>query len=207
MPSPITSEAQARIRESLARDRWIKAGIPLRFQGVSFDELDPTPQLVACREYARNIRENVRRGLGLILKGAVGTGKTTAACAIAKAASDAGITVHLVRPYRLVDDLDTYRGFGDTEGFRNLERRLKDAGLLILDDFGLERFESWAEQKVESIISDRYDECRATVITTNLANDDLRDKYRERILDRLKATCAVVTFSGASRRVNLGGAS
>lgn len=175
--------------------------MPERFLGISFDALDETRAVRRCRDYARNVVQRVGDGMGLILKGPVGTGKTTAACAIAEEACRQDIAVLFLRAYRLVDDLTTYKTFADKGAFDALEARLKEARLLILDDFGQEMADSWAEGKVERILADRYDQMRSTIITTNLGSGDMRQRYQERILDRLRETCEVVVFSGPSRRI------
>lgn len=177
-----------------------QSGIPYRFWTASFETLEETPPVKIAKQYAAGLKEHVKTGSGILLRGPVGTGKTITACAIAIEAVRQGMSVKFVRAYRLVDDLDTFRHFSDRDAFEGLERAVRQAKLLILDDFGLEKPQSWAEAKVESIVSHRYDECLPTVITTNLSTAELKDKYSERVIDRIAETCAIVTLAGESRR-------
>ena len=54
--------------------------------------------------------------------------------------------------------------------------------------------------KVDSILTDRYNRLRPTIITTNLTRDELEGTYSGRILDRLKSTARLLVFQGASER-------
>lgn len=198
IPSPSVSDASA-IDEARAV-RWREAGVPRRFQAVTWDALEQTREIGRCRAYAAAVAARCREGRGLMLKGAVGTGKTTAACLIARAACDAGLRPLFLRSYRLVDELAKFKTFSDRSAFDALEKRLQETDLLILDDFGLEVPDTWADAKVHGIIADRYDECRAVVLTTNLDAQAIRKRYEDRIIDRLGATCETVVFAGSSRR-------
>ena len=55
---------------------------------------------------------------------------------------------------------------------------------------------------MESIIGERYDRMLPTIITTNLTKDEIKKRYNERIYDRLRDTCNLVTFRGQSLRGN-----
>ena len=45
---------------------------------------------------------------------------------------------------------------------------------------------------------------RATIVTSNLAAKDIKDRYQLRIYDRLRATNKIITFKGDSKRESWG---
>jgi DNA replication protein DnaC len=49
-----------------------------------------------------------------------------------------------------------------------LPRLVYDAEIVILDDFGVQRWSSWVQDQMSNVLSHRYDNGRATIITTNL---------------------------------------
>ena len=81
-------------RVALAKARHLSAVIPRRYADVSFDRppvTDIDPQVVAAtRRFADSIDEQLDAGRGLWFMGPVGTGKTTLAMLVSKAALKAG---------------------------------------------------------------------------------------------------------------------
>src|SRR5579863_6273608 len=84
-------------RVALAKARSLSAVIPRRYRDVAFDrppvsEIDP--QVVAAtRRFADTIDEKLDAGRGLWFMGPVGTGKTTLAMLVSKAALKTGRSV------------------------------------------------------------------------------------------------------------------
>ena len=89
---------------------------------------------------------------------------------------------------------------GNVEEWLAFERKLKNTSLLILDDLGAEYQKGWVSTKIDAIISERYNRCRPTIITTNLSLAQMKETYAERIIDRLRSTCLNLTFCGESLR-------
>ena len=73
---------------------------------------------------------------------------------------------------------------------------MKSVGLLVIDDMGAEYGTDWVVNKVDSIITHRYNELLPTIITTNLTKEEMKGRYMERVYDRLKQTSLM--FSGTS---------
>jgi DNA replication protein DnaC len=55
-----------------------------------------------------------------------------------------------------------------------------DAEILVLDDFGIQRWSSWVQDQMSNVISNRYDNGRATIITTNLSDRPTEDRMAQR---------------------------
>lgn len=69
-----------------------------------------------------------------------------------------------------------------------LPRLVYDAEVLILDDFGTQRWSSWVQEQMSNVLSNRYDNGRATIITTNLTDSpasEERNAGRKAAMTRL----------------------
>jgi DNA replication protein DnaC len=183
---------QARLAK--VRTRSLAGRIPKKYQGVSF-ERPPVPEIARVapdqvnevRHYVRNVDSNLDAGRGLWLMGEVGTGKTTLAMIVSKAALDAGRSVAI---YSLPRLLNLIRGAIETEaGMIGFLERLTSVDLLHIDDLGAENTTEWVLEQLYSIINTRYEDERAMIVTTNLTYDDLLVQLGARTVSRLIAIC------------------
>jgi DNA replication protein DnaC len=195
-------------RKRAAATRSMGTGVPKRFRGVSFDrkpicDLDPMV-LRHVRRYVEDIDGNLDAGRGLWFFGDVGTGKTSIAMLVAKAAEDAGRSVAIYPLTRLLAEIKgTYdRDSGDS--YLALFRRLSVVDLLQLDDLGTERTTEWVLEQLYSIIDRRYNDQRSIVVTTNLEEPELYEQLGDRIVSRLTEICGdPLVLRGKDRRVEL----
>ena len=176
----VTGDARpCRCREQRVRKAvsgGIGTGIGRRFLEVSFDRepivsLDPIV-LRQVRAFVRSIDEHLDGGRGLWFDGAVGTGKTSLAILVAKAAKDAGRSYAVYPVPRLLAEIkrtfdrdasDTYLGFF---------RRLCTVDVLVLDDLGAEKQTEWVLEQLYSIVNERWQDRRSIVVTTNIPDAD-----------------------------------
>jgi DNA replication protein DnaC len=186
----------------LARKRAaaLEGRIPKRYREVSFDR-EPllsieraNPHVVReVRQYLRTIAEQLDEGRGLWFTGDIGTGKTTLAMLISKAAMEADRTVAIYSLPRLLALLrDTYAD--DAEySLNELIDRLSAVDLLHIDDVGAEQTSAWVLEQLYTIVNARYEDGRAIVLTTNLvtrAGDQaLREQIGPRTVSRLYEIC------------------
>ena len=118
----------------------------------------------------------------LLLSGGYGCGKTHLAAAVANYAVGMGVpTLFLTVP----DLLDTLRFSYDSEDttFEQRFDEIRNAKLLVLDDFGTQNATGWAQEKLFQIINYRYINKLPTVVTTNLALDEIEARIRSRLSD------------------------
>ena len=169
-------------------------GIPKRFRGVSFDrkpicDLDPG-LLRHVRSFLADLDGQIEAGRGLWFTGDLGTGKTSLAMLVSKAALDAGHSVAIYSVPRLLAEIkDTYdRDSGDS--YMQLFRRLCAVDLLHLDDLGAERPTEWVLEQLYSIVNERWQEQRSIVVTSNLMDlDAVREQVGARTVSRLLEIC------------------
>jgi DNA replication protein DnaC len=181
-------------RISRLRTAGMEGRVPKRYRGVSFDR-PPVPEIArvapeqvqAVRRYVRDIDANLDAGRGLWLMGDVGTGKTTLAMIVSKAALDAGRSVAI---YSLPRLLNLVRGAIESEaGMVGFLERLAAVDLLHIDDLGVENTTEWVLEQLYSIINTRYEDERAMIVTTNLRYEELIAQLGERTVSRLVAIC------------------
>jgi len=200
----------------LARKRAaaLEGRIPRRYREVSFDRepllsIERANPHVAreVRQYVRTIGEQLDEGRGLWFTGDVGTGKTTLAMLISKAAMAADRTVAIYSLPRLLGLLrDTYQDDAQYS-LNGLIDRLGAVDLLHIDDVGAEQTSPWVLEQLYAIVNTRYEEDKAILLTTNLVtvegDEALREQIGERTVSRLYEICGdpKTMFGQDQRRV------
>jgi DNA replication protein DnaC len=160
---------------------------------VSFERqpvADMDPYVVQrVRQFVRRVEKNLDEGRGLWFFGDVGTGKTSLAMIVSKAALEAGRSVAIYSVPRLLADIkETYEADAD-RSYAELFRRLCEVDLLHLDDLGAEKRTEWVLEQLYSIVNERWQNERSIVVTTNLVLDDLRDQIGFRTVSRIEGVC------------------
>jgi DNA replication protein DnaC len=159
---------------------------------------------------------------GLLLMGPCGAGKTHLAVAALKEIVQRGHS-GLFYDYRelLKEIQDSYNAESQSTEMGVLEPVLK-AEILVLDDVGSSKPSLWALETVGHILNTRYNEKRATILTTNFLDadsaiapapaarvagmraptieDSLTDRVGKRIRSRLYEMCRTVEISAPDYR-------
>jgi len=188
------------------QSRRLGTGIPKRFRGVGFDRqpiADMDPALTReIRVFVRDINANLDKGRGLWLFGDVGTGKTSLAMLVSKAALDSGRSVAIYSMPRLLSDIkETYEDRSE-RSYMELFERVVGVDLLHIDDLGAEKRTDWVLEQLYSIINERWQEQRSIVVTTNLVDvDELRAQIGPRTVSRLHEMCDLIPIMGRDRRM------
>jgi DNA replication protein DnaC len=186
-----------------AKARNLSAVIPRRYRDVAFERppvIDMDRDVVrTTRDFADSIDEQLEAGRGLWFMGPVGTGKTTLAMLVSKAALEAGRSVAIYSLPRLLNEIrDTHRA---ERSHIDLLDRLTAVDLLHIDDVGAERKNEWVLEELYSIVNSRYEEQRSIVITTNIDDHDaLCEQIGARTVSRLTEMCQEMLLSGEDRR-------
>jgi DNA replication protein DnaC len=189
-----------------ARARALEARIPKRYRDVAFDrypvtDIEPTVvQMV--RRFCHDIEDNLDAGRGLWLEGDPGTGKTTLAMLVSKAAIEAHRTTAIYSLPRLMGVLR--ESIDSEEGLLGLLDRLATVDLLHLDDLGAEHRTDWVLEQLYSIVNTRYEEQRSIILTTNATEQELAEQLGARTVSRLVEICGVpLPLFGHDRRGEL----
>ena len=122
----------------------------------------------------------------IIFTGDTGRGKTHLAAAIARQRLQAGDGVYFAVVPDLLDHLRSSYNPARGDGYDALFDRVRNAGLLILDDLGAHSTTPWAQEKLYQIFAYRYLQRLPTVVTTNadlLDREALPDRIASRLMD------------------------
>lgn len=124
---------------------------------------------------------------GLLIYGGVGNGKTTLAKAICETIGilyDSAYSNERKGVYR-ISALEVAKCASDPESFT----RLRNQEMLFIDDVGTEpaSVKSWGNEisPVTELLYSRYDRQLFTIMTSNLDDKKLEDRYGLRIADRM----------------------
>lgn len=185
-----------------------QSGIKKRFQQRTFanfrcDTPGRRKNYQIAKEYADNFAYHRARGDGLYIEGTNGTGKTHLAAAIALQLISEGIPVVCKTSSDLLGDIKksfSYEGAKEHE----VLALYKKVDLLIIDDLGKEQCSDWSMSTLYSILNDRYEDMKPTIVTTNYNADELVNALTPKgfddtkivaIISRLKETSTVMTMA------------
>lgn len=183
------------------RLRYLHAGIGDTYQRLSWGDLGvPTEQLKPVIEYLDDAEAYIRAGMGLLLWGPVGTGKT--------------MLLNLVLKELVKSHWDTYyttfagavenftATWGDNDEKKNFHRRFISSRLLGLDDLGKE-YRSASGLSIttfDHILRTRVQHGRPTLLTTNMNPVEMRAGYGAGTLSLLVEKSVEVPLMGVDFR-------
>jgi DNA replication protein DnaC len=170
-------------RLNRGRSRGVSSVIPPRYRGVSFDrppvsdmarDLQTKIAVSQVHAYVDDLDAQLDEGRGLWIFGNTGTGKTTLAMLISKAALEAGKTVAIYSlPKLLARIRRTYDSEPGGDSYLSFFERLTSVDLLHIDDLGAEKRSDWVLEQLYALVNERYETQRSMLITTNLSHPDL----------------------------------
>ena len=170
-----------------------RMGVGPRFWGCTFDKIpDKCPHKEPFGKWLSKITYNLNKGIGLLLSGDYGAGKTSLAVIAMKHTFVRKGSAIMIRGNQLRTAV-----IGDEEDDdMTVRKRLTEVDLLTLDDVGSEHETAFGVSLMEEILRERYDKRKATIITTNLSNDDLAKKLGESMISFLSASTIHIICTG-----------
>lgn len=196
---PCQTQAQTQKRINALLDG--SGGMPEEYRGYTFKTWDALPLSWTMRKKkARRIAEMFSNGplpgtvetkRGLVLSGAVGRGKSGLAAAIIwnRAEKESVLWIDFRKFIRKV--YDTIHNEAHT--YEELVGAAASVPFLVWDDFADaetdRKVSDYLRNIVYDVISERYNERRATLITTNLDAEQVYEQFGDRIGDRVLKLC------------------
>jgi DNA replication protein DnaC len=197
-------------RLNRGRSRGISSVIPPRYRGASFDrppvsdmarDLQTKLAVTEVQAFVDDLDTRLEEGRGLWLFGDTGTGKTTLAMLISKAALENGRTVAIYSlPKLLARIRRTYDSEPGGDSYLSFFERLTSVDLLHIDDLGAEKRSDWVLEQLYALINERYETQRSVLITTNLPHPELEEQIGPRTVSRLTEMCDEVEVRGDDSR-------
>jgi DNA replication protein DnaC len=183
-------------------------GVPRKLTASTFDDFQIdspawAPMVKTVRDFAAT-----PKGI-LLLLGNVGTGKSHLAVAALRQRVDAHrhdamfITQSALLRRHRQSYKSPHRRAGD-ETPQDILEACQEANLLVLDDLGLSSGSRDEPALVYDLLTHRYDNFSATIITSNLTPSELETEIGSRLYDRLReAAFAMLQFGFDSKRGDL----
>ena len=197
-------ELAVKLRHEYMKDEMLlSASFGTYFEKVFTGEFDtPASRRIykIATRYVQMFDQFLAENKGLMLFGPTGTGKTYTAACIANALYDKGIPVVMTSLPKLTDSI---KFDDDKRSAQAIIDRFNRADLLIIDDLGIERLSSFAQEKAYEFINGRYEAKKPLLITTNLTIDELTKTPSlelRRVYERITEFCHAVEFTGPSIR-------
>lgn len=169
--------------ERLTRPLYRETDISRLPTDVYYDQKDP---LFPVKGLAQKIINwNPKGSRGMLLHGDTGVGKTRLISLLIK---------NLVETYAMVGEYDIQafyagelkqelsKGFSSSKAANVAEKlmnKLTRCNVLILDDFGKEKFTEYYETSVFNIIERRISMMKPTIITTNYVGNTLKERFSD----------------------------
>lgn len=139
-----------------------------------------------------------------VFRGNTGTGKSFLAGRVAEELRKRGYKVLFISAFSLNNLFLKSHTSLESERYRYIEM-LNDCDLLVIDDLGTEPIlKNVTIEYLLGVLSDRLNEKKHTIVTTNLNDNELLLRYNERLFSRLyeKRNSAVLLFDGDNFRIS-----
>ncbi len=178
---------------------YLASGIGVTYQRLGWDDLVNEDVKSWCRQYLEHNLAD--RGVGLLLTGSFGSGKTLSATLLLKELVKRGYHCYATTFASMVE---TYTaGWRDPEDKKYFIRKVVNSDVLLLDDLGKEfkRSNRLAETTFDDVLRTRVQAGRATLLTTNMTKEELGDGYGGAALSLLREVILTYQFSGDDYRV------
>lgn len=199
------ADEQKRIDEEIAKKRKKfnakierllgKSGIKKRFASRTFESFEVNKQnqiaYNVAKKYADEFKIYASEGKGIYFEGTYGTGKTHLAVAISLKLIHEGIPVICKTSIDILADIKrSYESHSNVTEHEVLDV-YKKVDLLIIDDLGKEQCTEWSMPIFYSIINDRYEQMKPTIITTNYNEEMLIERLTPKGCDNSNARAII----------------
>lgn len=197
-----TASEERTERQRRAAKRVSDAGVKPRFANAV------TSNPLISRYLAEDAMQD---GSGLYIHGAVGSGKTYAASALARALVYEGRSVIMTTSMDMLDEVKS--SYGDSFSSQGTSR-FRRCDVLIVDDLGKEGASSWVLTTLFQIVNGRYESLLPTIVTSQYSMEGLERRMSRggeaetarAIVSRIRETCTPIFTGRADKRARSGNA-
>ena len=180
--------------KGIARAHLDRANIGEDYWACDFNNyLGPSSAADLAKTYLRRLDEMKSQGIGLLFAGPPGPGKTTLAAIVLKYLARANWTCYMISLGDIVEHIQ--RGWSDKdEDSYELLDRAKKAHFLLIDDIGKEHAgpTGFSATVFDNLIRYRTQHRLPTILTTNLTEREIRNRYGDAFVSLIRGKCKVV---------------
>lgn len=138
----------------------------------------------------------------LLFYGTVGTGKSFLSGCIARELLSQGLAVIYFSANGLFENLARYSFDAKSkETLYNFCKDIYNSDLVIIDDLGTEVTNNFVTSQLFSLLNERHLRQKATIISTNLNLEEIRDRYSDRIFSRITSNYTLCKLTGPDIRM------
>ena len=187
---------QSHIRDMIASENFSN----LSYEYYQGEDLTHFRKCVdVCHNFVQNFKQDYHN---LFFYGTVGTGKSFLSGCIASELLQSGHSVIYFSASGLFDTLARYTF--DTrvkEALSGFYEDIYNCDLLIIDDLGTEMTNTFVASQLFSCLNERHLRQKATIISTNLSLEELRDRYSDRVFSRITSHYDLCKLTGPDIRM------
>lgn len=160
-------------RRPLTREHLERMAVPAGLWRARFDAL-PEASRPVFASYVARLDEMVAKGVGLLILGPQGVGKSAALSVVGKEARARGHTVVYTTVWDLREAVRARTPFDSDE---TVFDRVRNVGVLLLDNLRPEDNSEvvFNRRSIEELLSERASRARPTLVTTRMTPRDLAD--------------------------------
>lgn len=182
-------------RQLQLHKHYLVSGIGVTYQRLDWEDYEGDPVIVEkIGKYLEGHANFVGRGIGLLLSGDLGAGKTMVATLLLKELIKLGYRCMSTTFSETVEAFTAgWKSIDDQRYFRD---KFVNSDVLLLDDLGREfrSKNSLNETTFDNLLRSRVQGGRPTLVTTNMSMDELEDGYGSAAMSLLREVCLEYSF-------------
>lgn len=187
---------QSNIREVLATENFSTLSYAY-YQGEDLSRFQKAVDI--CRNFVQNFKQDYRN---LFFYGTVGTGKSYLSGCVANELLQKGYSVIYFSASALFENLARYTFDNNSkEALYDFYDDLYNCDLVIIDDLGTELTNSFVSSQLFACLNERQLRRNATIISTNLTLEELRNRYSDRVFSRITSNYELCKLTGPDIRM------
>ena len=189
--------AQSGIRELLERENFAALD-----ESVYSEPAHMAKVVMYAKKYVTDFGKGTTKN-NIVFTGSTGVGKTFLCNCIAKELMDRNLSVIYLSAIELFDVMARVRVRHSEDVMLNeMYERIFDCDVLVIDDLGSELTNSLTNSNLFFLINSRMQSEKATIISTNLSIDAMRDIYTERVTSRVLSAYDIIPVLGKDIRLH-----
>ena len=176
------------------------------FDSFSLDYYKKSPKHYEIMKHNKEFLENYaesfdeRSSPSILLMGGTGLGKTHASSAVAKRVIEKGNDVFYTGAIDLFSQFENQRFRSYSQDDSDIVQRYFDCDLLIIDDLGTELINQFSVSTLYNLINVRISKKKPVIISTNMSQNYILQKYTDRIASRIFGEYIILPFIGEDIR-------
>lgn len=142
-------------------------------------------------EYIDKANINLKEGMGYILHGNTGRGKSLTAMKTVMKLTDKNYKCYFIT---VKEFIDLIKSSWDDDDSKVLLKYIYDCDFLVFDDLGVELQTDWAITELDKLFRHRYFKKKPVILTTNYTLKDIKEKYAKRIVSLFHERLMFIVF-------------